>query len=302
MLQIKNLNLKINNITILQNINFDIHENEIVSIIGPSGCGKSSILKSIAGILKDHTGTIILDNQNITQYPINKRNITLVFQEYSLFPHMTIFENMLVATNDADKIKYILSDLELYHLKDKYVFEMSGGEQQRCAIARAIIYSPKVLLLDEPFSNVDKITTLKIRTKILHLLKYYNITTIMVSHDLEDVCVMSDRCLVMDKAIIVQDDILINLYNKPTNLFVAELFGNIIHINNNYYRPESIKISIEWKLGFKSYKVYAIKFNKSYNEISIYFNNEIITIFDYLRLDIIPENKIYLMFGSPLNL
>lgn len=301
MIEIKHLELEIDNKTILKDINFDVYDGEIISIIGPSGCGKSSILKSIVGIIKNHSGKIILDNVDVTDTPINIRNINLVFQDFSLFPHMTVYENMQIASKDDRLINYVLDELELSHLKEKYSNQMSGGEQQRCAIARSIIYNPKVLLLDEPFSNIDKITTNTIRLKILKLLKEFKISTIMVTHDLEDVCIMSDRCIVMDKSIIVQQGFLENLYSNPISLFVGNLFGDLILVDEQYYRPENIKISKIWKVDHKPYYIKSIKFNKDYNVLTVETSkNESLIIFDYLRLDIEIDDKIYLKFENPL--
>ncbi len=303
MLEIKKIELDIKNKKILKNISFDVYDGEIISIIGPSGCGKTSILKIIAGIIKNHEGQIILDGIDITNTPINIRNINLVFQDFSLFPHMTVYENMLIASKDENKINYVLRELNLLHLTEKYSNQMSGGEQQRCAIARSIIYNPRVLLLDEPFSNIDKITTNQIRLKILKLLKEFKISTIMVTHDLEDVCVMSDKCIVMNKSIIEQQGLLEELYNKPKKLFVANLFGNIIRIKNSYYRPENIKLSESWNLNYKPFIVDSVKFNKDYNEISIIFDdNELLTLFDYQRLSVISGDKIYVKIDNALRI
>lgn len=226
MLKVKNISLEIDATLILDDVSFDVEAGEILSIIGPSGCGKSSILKTIAGIYRDVSGNIVLMDKNITTVPINERDISLVFQNYSLFPHMDVFENMLVGSQDTEKNLHILKEMEIDHLESKYPFQMSGGEQQRVALARALARSPKVLLLDEPFSNVDAITTQSLRTKVLKLIKEYGITTIMVTHDLNDVFVMSNRCVVMEKGSVVQFDTLKNIYNNPNNEFVENLFAD----------------------------------------------------------------------------
>ena len=228
MLKVKNISLEIDATLILDDVTFDVEAGEILSIIGPSGCGKSSILKTIAGIYREVSGNIVLMDKNITTVPINERDISLVFQNYSLFPHMDVFENMLVGSQDTEKNLHILKEMEIDHLESKYPFQMSGGEQQRVALARALARSPKVLLLDEPFSNVDAITTQSLRTKVLKLIKDYGITTIMVTHDLNDVFVMSNRCVVMEKGSVVQFDTLKNIYNNPNNEFVETLFSDPI--------------------------------------------------------------------------
>ena len=228
MLKVKNITLEIDTTLILDAVSFDVEAGEILSIIGPSGCGKSSILKTIAGIYRDVDGTIVLTDKNITTVPINDRDISLVFQNYSLFPHMDVFENMEVGSPDIEKNLHILKEMGIEHLENKYPFQMSGGEQQRVALARALAHSPKILLLDEPFSNVDAITTQSLRNKVLHLIKNYGITTIMVTHDLNDVFVMSDRCVIMEKGSVIQFDTLKNIYENPNNDFVESLFADPI--------------------------------------------------------------------------
>jgi iron(III) transport system ATP-binding protein len=225
MLEIKNISLELNEQLILDDVSFKVEAGEILSIIGPSGCGKSSILKTIAGIYRDVFGVISLIGNNITKKPINERDISLVFQNYSLFPHMTVYENMLVGSTDIDKNAHILTEMGIEHLIDKYPFQMSGGEQQRVAVARALAYGPKILLLDEPFSNVDAITTQSLRETVLRLIKDYGITTVMVTHDLNDVFVMSEKCVVMENGKVVQFDTLKNIYEKPKSEFVRSLFA-----------------------------------------------------------------------------
>jgi len=226
MLEINKLNFIKDGNKILNSISFYASAGEIVTLIGPSGCGKSSILKSIVGIHKI-AGEIILKGKAIQNLPINLRNTTLVFQDYSLFPHLSTFENMKIACNDRSKILGILEEFEILHLKDKFPHEMSGGEQQRVAILRGLIYKPTLLLLDEPFSNIDAMTTITFRRKIVEKIKEYGITTIVVTHDLDDVLEMGDRCAVMKKAEIIQFDTLENIFNVPSNNAVKNLFKDI---------------------------------------------------------------------------
>lgn len=236
MLKVKNISLEIEGTLILDDVSFDVEAGEILSIIGPSGCGKTSILKTIAGIYREVSGSIVLMHKNITNAPINERDISLVFQNYSLFPHMDVFENMYVGSQDVEKNLHILREMEIDHLEKKYPFQMSGGEQQRVALARALARSPKVLLLDEPFSNVDAITTVSLRTKTLKLINEYGITTIMVTHDLNDVFVMSENCVIMEKGVVTQFDTLKNIYDNPSTDFIQALFEDPVD-----YRSKKLK-------------------------------------------------------------
>lgn len=233
MLSITNLNLNINNNILLHDINFNVDEGEIISIIGPSGCGKSSILKSIVGIYKP-TGNIVLDKIRIIDKPINQRNTALIFQDFSLFPHMTTFQNMKIASHDVGFINHTMNEFSILHLKDKYPGMLSGGEQQRVALARALVYKPKLLLLDEPFSNIDAITTYTVRKKMVEYINMFKITTILVTHDLDDVFDTSKRCIVMNNSEINQIDTLRKIFEAPKNKFVEELFSSINKCNGNF--------------------------------------------------------------------
>lgn len=298
MLQIKNVELTIGNNPILKNISFDVKSGEILSIIGPSGCGKSSILKTIVGIHKGITGSVLLNGKNIVHEQINARNITLVFQNYSLFPNMNTLENMHVGSKDKEKNDYILERMCITHLKEKYPHEMSGGEQQRVAIARAITHQPKILLLDEPFSNIDAITTRTLRKTVMGLIKEYNLTTIMVTHDLDDVFEMSDRCVVMDEGKVIQFSDLHTMYQKPKNEFVAKLFGEIIEYNNKKYRVENIKLCDMPASDTVKGAVVNVKFKAHYNELLIKINQDIqITVYDYNRTYTVMD-LVYITFGE----
>jgi ABC-type Fe3+/spermidine/putrescine transport system ATPase subunit len=301
MFDVKNLNLIIDDVDILHNINFDIHNGEILSIIGPSGCGKSSILKSIAGIYKHTTGALILDGENIADKPINLRNVNLVFQDFPLFPHMTTIQNMLVACDNNRVIDIVLDEMGIKHLKFKYPHEMSGGEQQRVALARAIVYKPKLLLLDEPFSNIDVLTTKVLRHKVFNLLKQFNITTLMVTHDLDDVFEMSERCIVMKNSSIVQFDTFDNLYNYPVDEYVSTLFGNVVSYAGKNYRPENILIIADYSPNSVKTVIKNVKFKSHYNEITLELDNkQDIIVFDYYRKKYKINEIMYLNFNNPL--
>ena len=183
MLKVKNISLEIDATLILDDVTFDVEAGEILSIIGPSGCGKSSILKTIAGIYREVSGNIVLMDKNITTVPINERDISLVFQNYSLFPHMDVFENMLVGSQDTEKNLHILKEMEIDHLESKYPFQMSGGEQQRVSIARAIAKNPKLLLCDEPTGALDYKTGKQILKLLEETARKEKMTVIIITHN-----------------------------------------------------------------------------------------------------------------------
>lgn len=298
MLEVKNVDLSIGGNQILKNVSFDVQDGEILSIIGPSGCGKSSILKSIAGVHKNISGSIKLNGKIITHQPIELRGITLVFQNYSLFPHMSVYENMLVGCDDKDKVDYILECICVDHLKSKFPHEMSGGEQQRIALARAIAHNPCVLLLDEPFSNVDSITTKKLRKSVTELLRQFGITTVMVTHDLDDVFEMSHRAVIMQSGKIIQFSELHNIYNKPKNEFVENLFGHVVEFDGKKYRPEQIVVHDNHSQDNITGIVKNIKFKLYHNEIEVEIHNKTVLLFDHLRKNFMIGDTIFLEFKN----
>ncbi len=246
MIEIKNLRKVFDNkFEALKSIDLKIEDGDLVCLLGPSGCGKTTILNLIAGLLDPTNGDILFDNKSIVNLHPKDRGIGLVFQNYALYPHMTVLENVMFpltvgkdkmpkekAKQEAEKYMKITS---IEELADKKPGTMSGGQQQRVAITRALVQNPKVLLLDEPLSNLDARLRLKIREEIRRLVKEIGITTIFVTHDQEEALSISDKIVLMDQGVVQQYDIPHNLYLDPINLFVAKFMGNpIINIYEAY--------------------------------------------------------------------
>ena len=244
----------------LKNINLEINEGELVCLLGPSGCGKTTILNLLAGLLDPTSGEIKFDGESVVNKHPKDRNIGLVFQNYALYPHMTVLENIMfpltVGKNKMPKseameiAKKYMKITSIEELADKKPGNMSGGQQQRVAITRALVQNPKVLLLDEPLSNLDARLRLKIREEIRRLVKEIGITTIFVTHDQEEALSISDRIVLMNQGIVQQFDIPQNLYLEPANLFVAQFMGNpIINIyemekDGNVLKGENFSIDL----------------------------------------------------------
>ncbi len=222
----------------LKAVDFTIEKGDLVCLLGPSGCGKSTILNLIAGLLSPTDGDIRFNSSSVVKTEPKDRNIGFVFQNYALYPHMTVLENVMfpltvgekkIKKNEAQKIaeKFMkLTNIE--ELSQKKPGTLSGGQQQRVAITRALVQSPEVLLLDEPLSNLDARLRLKIREEIRRLVKEVGITTIFVTHDQEEALSISDKIILMSEGIIQQNDDPQNLYLEPNNLFVAKFIGNPI--------------------------------------------------------------------------
>lgn len=216
-LKISNLHFKYKNNKIdnISNLNINIEQGDIVGILGESGSGKSTILRILAGLEKPYKGSIVIDNKEIYSKNIfiepENRGVGMVFQDYALFPHMTVEKNIMFGLKGLkknEKEKRMIEMLELVNLteyKNKYPHELSGGQQQRIAIARALAPKPSILLLDEPFSNLDANLKSKIRTDLKEILRKANITSIFVTHDKEDAIDLSTKVIVIDKGIITKE-------------------------------------------------------------------------------------------------
>ena len=218
---------------VLDDLNLYIRENEFLTLLGPSGCGKTTTLRMLGGFETPDKGKIMFDSKDITNVPANERNLNTVFQKYSLFPHMTIAENIAFGLKIKkkskayidDKIKYALKLVNLDGFENRSVDSLSGGQQQRIAIARAIVNEPKVLLLDEPLGALD----LKLRQSMQYeLIRFKNelgITFVYVTHDQEEALTMSDTIVVMNQGYIQQIGTPEDIYNEPQNAFVADFIG-----------------------------------------------------------------------------
>lgn len=218
---------------VLKNINFEIEKGKFYTLLGPSGCGKTTILRIIAGFTDVSNGKVTLNGADVTNLPPNKRKVNTVFQDYALFPHMNVFENIafglrLKKTPEniiKEKVADALKMVQLSGYENREISQMSGGQQQRVAIARALVNEPEVLLLDEPLSALD----LKLRTdmqyELRELQQRLGITFIFVTHDQEEALAMSDEIFVMSKGEIVQSGTPVDIYDEPINRFVADFIG-----------------------------------------------------------------------------
>ncbi|WP_459201649.1 ABC transporter ATP-binding protein [Methanococcus sp. CF] len=262
-LRLENISKNFEEHSVLRDINFECGE-ELVSLVGSSGCGKTTCLRIIAGFERPDTGKIFLNGKDITNVPPNKRNIGLVFQNYALFPHLNVFENIAYGlrlkkfskSDIAEKVKNSIDIVNLGGYEKYSIEELSGGMQQRVAIARAIVIEPKAMLLDEPLSNLDAKLRIKMRKELKELQRNFEIPTIYVTHDQEEALALSDNVAVMNNGEIEQFGEPYSIYSSPKTEFVAKFIGIIneipssilneldIEVNDKKYflRPESIKL------------------------------------------------------------
>ncbi len=222
-------------IAAVDRVTLEIPRGSFTTLLGPSGCGKTTLLRMIAGFYDPDEGSIYLDDARIDQLPTHKRGTAMVFQDYALWPHMTIFDNIAYGlrmrqVKDAEIRQRVTETMQLVEMPAAEILtrkptELSGGQQQRVALARALIVRPQVLLLDEPLSNLDAQVRMRLRAEIRRLQRRIGITTIYVTHDQEEALSMSDRVVVMSKGCVMQIGTPEEIYHRPTNAFVAEFLG-----------------------------------------------------------------------------
>ncbi len=235
-LELKNISKKFGEVVAVDDLSIpSIHRGEFITFLGPSGCGKTTLLRMIGGFYYPTSGDILMYDQRINDIPPEKRKTSMVFQNYALFPHMSVFDNIayglkirkLSRNEIRDKVLHILTIVRLEGLEKRRPFELSGGQQQRVALARCIVLEPEVVLLDEPLSNLDASLRVMMREEIRRIQETLNLTTIFVTHDQEEAMSMSDRIVVMNTGRLEQIGSPTEIYEKPKSLFTACFIGHI---------------------------------------------------------------------------
>ena len=213
---------------VLNQLDFTVNKGEILALLGNSGCGKSTLLRLLAGFERADSGDIRLESKSILKLKPSQREIGMFFQEYALFPHLNVEENIAfgLKTNKRERVKALLELCQLQGFEKKQIHHLSGGQKQRVALARALAPKPKILLLDEPFSNIDAQLKEQLRSELKILLKKANLTAILVSHDIDDAFCIADRLLVMNKGFSEQIGEPETVYCHPKTPFVAQFLGD----------------------------------------------------------------------------
>ncbi|GFZ26773.1 ABC transporter ATP-binding protein [Lactobacillus corticis] len=236
----------------LKDVSFSVKKGDLVCLLGPSGCGKTTMLNMLAGLLDPTSGDILFNGKSVVKVAPKDRQIGYVFQNYALYPHMTVLQNVMfpltVGKNkrskaEAEKVaKKYMEITQITELANQKPGNLSGGQQQRVAIARALVQEPQILLMDEPLSNLDARLRLKIREEIRSLVKRVGITTLFVTHDQEEALSIGDKIILFNNGVIQQDDVGQNFYLEPNNYFVANFVGNPV-IDNFAVKIADGKIS-----------------------------------------------------------
>ena len=304
-LELKNINKKFNETVALDNIHLEINDGEFFSLLGPSGSGKTTCLKVIGGFEQPDSGNVSLFNENVTDIPPFKRNVNTVFQDYALFPHMNVEENVCYSLKikkipkieQESQVEEILSTVKLTGYEKRKPSELSGGQRQRVALARSLINKPKILLLDEPLGALDLKLREQMQIELKNLQRQFQITFIYVTHDQQEALSMSDRIAIFNDGKIEQVDTPDNIYKNPKTAFVADFIGTTSLVSKqlaaelfNYnsafsIRPENIKINNEQdsKSEFNAKVVVTdIQFQGSYYKILCKANDLTLTALHYV--------------------
>lgn len=246
-LVLKGLTKRFGGLTAVDHLDVSVRTGELVAFLGPSGCGKTTTLRMIAGFVKVDDGSIEIDGKRVDKLPSRLRGTAMVFQDYALFPHMTVHENIAFGlkmrkvrkADIANRVRDVLELVQLHGVEKKYPRELSGGMQQRVALARAIVVEPQILLLDEPLSNLDAKLRKQLRISLKELHERIGITTVFVTHDIEEAFYLADRVIVMNEGRIEQFDTPQNIFSSPKSLFVADFIGHTNIIEGELRPAES---------------------------------------------------------------
>lgn len=275
-LEVKNLNKDYDGHSVLSDLNFSVKQGEIFCILGPSGCGKSTLLRALSG-LTPSSGEIILNGRDLQHIPIEKREMGLIFQDYSLFPHLNVEKNISFGMREKSRGR-VNEWLEVVGLKGKnkkYPHELSGGEQQRVALARALAYGPKLLLLDEPFSNLDFNLRTELRLELKRILKEKNMTAIFITHGQEEAFDIADRIAILNHGRFEQVGTGSELYNFPQTRFTAEFIGS-----RNFLKGEVSENSIKTVIGPLDRPT---SIEKTSSEVKVYIPSSAIRVYSKER-------------------
>ena len=241
----------------VDDLSLEVQDGELLTLLGPSGCGKTTTLRAVSGFVALNSGRIFIGDRNITDIPPERRGIGLVFQNYALWPHMTVFQNLafglqlkkLPKQAIKKKVEEGLGTVKLTGFEDRYPRQLSGGQQQRVALARALVLEPDILLLDEPLSNLDALLREQMRFEIAQIHKQLGITSIYVTHDQTEAMVISDRIAVMDQGRVVQIDTPLEVYSSPSNKFVAGFMGTTAFVHGKVSEVTGERITVQTDSG-----------------------------------------------------
>lgn len=276
-ISLKNISHSYDKENVLDKVDITIRKGEFFTLLGPSGCGKTTLLRILAGFLQPTEGSVLIGEKDITEVGPEKRNMGIVFQNYALFPNMTVRENIAYGLKVRkvskkvirEKCDYYMELAGLIEYADRKIQELSGGQQQRVAIARALVIEPEMLLLDEPMSNLDVALRVKMREEIRAIQKKIGITTLFITHDQQEALAISDRIAIMRNGKVLQIGTPREIYNHPNQEFVSNFVGISNKIGDRFCRPENMILSRENNGGIKVC-VKGVRFFGMYYEYTVF--------------------------------
>ncbi len=283
-IKLENIHKRFPGVEALKGITEEIRSGEFFTLLGPSGCGKTTLLRTIAGFYRQDEGHIYIDDKLIDDVPAYDRNTGMVFQNYAVFPHMTVFENVAFGLKNRklphdvirQKVKHVLEMARLTGFEERTPDQLSGGQQQRVGLARAMVIEPKVLLMDEPLSNLDAKLRVQMREEIREIQKKLGITTIYVTHDQEEALVISDRIAVMKDGEIHQVGTSWEIYKNPSDIFVASFVGETNFMEGEVQKGEKGRLII--RIGDQLIKANVPVSSKEVRRIKLSVRPEEITL------------------------
>jgi putative spermidine/putrescine transport system ATP-binding protein len=255
---LERLSKRYDSVRAVDDLSLEVERGELISLLGPSGCGKTTTLRMLGGFVMPTAGRVLIRGLDVTRHPPHKRDTAMVFQSYALFPHLTVFENVafglrrrhVPAAELGSRVQGMLELLQLGPLAKRLPRELSGGQQQRVAVGRALVVSPAVLLLDEPFSNLDAKLRASTRVELRRLQQELHLTAVFVTHDQEEAMAISDRIVVMNQGTVEQVGTARDIYERPTTRFVADFIGtaNLLHARVIEGSVSGLRIEAEGQL------------------------------------------------------
>jgi ABC-type Fe3+/spermidine/putrescine transport system ATPase subunit len=256
-LELQHITKSFGAVAAVDDVTFEVGKGEIVALLGPSGCGKTTTLRMIAGFERPDSGRISISGADMERRPPYERNVGLVFQDYALFPHMSVAQNIAFGMKNrgvprgeiASRIRKMLEQMQLAGMEDRRPSALSGGQQQRVALARALVTRPDIMLLDEPLSNLDAKLRLQLRREIRNMLSSFDCTSIIVTHDQEEAMGLADRIVLMNRGRIEQIDTPTGLYQGPRTLFAADFIGHANWIDGTLTRASGNVATVATALG-----------------------------------------------------
>jgi len=263
LLSLRNITCSYDDRKVVSDVSMHVNAGSLICLLGPSGCGKTTVLRAIAGFQTLDEGEILINNRSVSlpgyTLPPEKRRLGMVFQDYALFPHLTISENVafglrhLPTPNSRATVEAMLEIVGLSDLGDRYPHELSGGQQQRVALARALAPQPDLILMDEPFSNLDVELRERLSDEVRHILKKQGITAVLVTHDQQEAFALGDQVGVMRDGRLLQWDTPYNLYHEPNCRFVADFIGQGVFLDGTLSAPDTVKIEVGEFRGNRAY-------------------------------------------------